>query len=786
MSRLFSSKVGGGSRAPGLIRAFARIDAPRWRRRALRATDAIAAAWLAFALADALVPFDARVDYSPAIYDADGRLVAAYLAPDDKWRFHTAAVPDALKKAVVFKEDKRFYYHFGVDFAAILRAAAANVVAGKRTSGASTITMQVVRLLHPGPRTYSRKLFEAYYALRLEYRLSKSQILELYFNLLPFGGNIEGVEAAARFYFQKSVSALSPAQLTTLCVLPNRPNGLRPDRRGPALLAARNKWLEKFKSAKIWTPETIEIAKIEPLTARRRPLSMYARHLCRRLVDEAQDAKSIASTLKLDLQVRAEERVKSYVQRLKPFRITNAAAVVVENQSRALRVYVGSADFEDAAAAGQVDGAAAVRSPGSALKPLVYALAVEKGLTPKRMLLDAPSNFGGFWPENYDRKYRGPVSAEDALAQSLNVPAVALLEKIGLSTLTDALTSAGFAQIEKDAKKLGLAAALGGCGVRPVEMAGLYAAFADGGRFRPLRKRADERAAPSLALFSPETAQIIGEALRRRDRPDLPNSFVESADAPPVSWKTGTSFGRRDAWACGYSQKYTVVVWAGNFDGEPSPYLTGTDVAVPLLFDLFALLEPRHSSAVAAPLRLPRREVCAHTGLPPGAHCQEKIFDVYVVPTPEACGHRKEYWVSSDGKTSYCAECLPESGAEKQVYEYWPADWAAYFEREGIKRDFPPPHHPGCSKLGASQTKIVFPTHGAEIYLTAVGQRLRAQAHADARARTLHWFVNDRYVGPTSTGESPLLPPEEGKIKLTVRDDLGAKHSVEFAAKAAK
>ncbi len=747
--------------------------------------NASAMTWLLFAAADALLPFNVRVDYSPVVYDADGRLVAAYLSADDKWRFHTDNVPEALKQALMFKEDRRFYYHFGVDVLAVLRAAITNAVTRRRTSGASTITMQVVRLLHPGPRTYERKIFEAFYALRLEYRLSKRQILELYFNLLPFGGNIEGVEAAARFYFQKSVAALSPAQLTTLCVLPNRPNGLRPDKRGAELIKARNKWLEKFKSAKIWTEETLEIAKIEALTARRRPLGMYAKHLSRKLVDEARDAKSVASTLKLDLQIQAETRVKNYVQRLKAYRITNAAAVVVENQDRAVRAYVGSADFDDAATAGQVDGAAAVRSPGSALKPLIYALAIEKGLNPKRMLLDAPTNFGGFWPENYDRKYRGLVRAEDALAQSLNVPAVAILEKIGISALTQALSAAGFAQIEKDAKKLGLAAALGGCGVRPVEMAGLYAAFADGGRYRPIRKRVADPVEPPISLFSPETAQIVGEILRRRDRPDLPAPFVEAADAPAVSWKTGTSLGRRDAWACGYSQKYTVVVWTGNFDGEPSPFLTGTDVAAPLMFDLFSMLEPRHSSAVAAPLRLPKTEVCAYTGLPPGPFCHDKIFDVYVAPSRETCDHRKEYWVSNDGKTSYCMECLPEKGAEKRIYDHLPAEWTAYFEREGIKHDFPPPHNPQCSKLGASQTKIVFPTHGAEIFTTTAGQRLRAQAHADARAHHLHWFVDERYVGATVSGESPPLPHSDGKIKLTVRDDLGGKHSVEFKVKSA-
>ncbi|MDW8335264.1 MAG: penicillin-binding transpeptidase domain-containing protein, partial [Bacteroidia bacterium] len=349
-----------------------------------------------------------------------------------------------------------------------------------------------------------------------------------------FGGNIEGVEAAARLYFQKSVWALSPAQLATLCVLPNRPNGLRPDRNAAALLHARNRWLEKFKTAGIWSEEVVEIAKLEPLTARRRRLSSLAPHFCRTLVETADDPKRIVSTLDAPLQKRVEDKVDNYVRRIRVYGISNATAVVVENANRAVRAYVGSADFDDAQASGQVDGAAAVRSPGSALKPLIYALAVEKGLNPKRMLLDAPTNFGGFWPENYDRRCRGPVRAEDALAFSLNVPAVAVLNEIGVDAFVRALTTAGFAQVKKDAKKLGLAAALGGCGVRAIEMAGLYAALADGGKFRPLRKLVSEPLGSSVVLFSPGTAWIVGEALRRRDRPDLPAAWVESADAPPV------------------------------------------------------------------------------------------------------------------------------------------------------------------------------------------------------------------------------------------------------------
>jgi penicillin-binding protein 1C len=756
-----------------------------WFRKWTRViADVVFVTWTVFALADAMLPIHFRVHYSPAVYDAEGRVLAAYLSADEKWRFHAVAVPTALKKAIVHKEDKRFYFHPGVDALAALRAAAMNLVTGKRTSGASTITMQVVRLLYPGPRTYAGKLFEAFYALRLEYRLTKEQILGLYFDLLPYGGNIEGVEAAARFYFQKETTALSPAQLTVLCVLPNRPNGLRPDRRGEELMRARNRWLDKFKSAGIWSDETVERAKIEPLSARRRPLQILAPHFCRKAVSEAHDAKRITTTLVASLQARAQECIKSHVRRLKYYRIGNAAAVVVENRSRAIRAYVGSADFDDAAADGQVDGAAAVRSPGSALKPLIYALAMERGLTPKRMLLDAPANFGGFRPENYDRRYRGPVSAEEALAQSLNIPAVELLEQIGMRAFTETLIAAGFEQIGKDAPKLGLAAALGGCGVRLTEMAGLYAAIADGGRWRPLRGYSHDLAAAPTTLFSESTAQIIGEILRRRDRPDLPAAFTEAADAPQISWKTGTSYGRRDAWACGFSAKYTIAVWTGNFNGDPSPYLTGADVAVPILFDLFSLVEPRHTSTHPRPIAVPRREVCSHTGLPPGPFCASTVMDVYVKPTAPVCEHRKEFWVSQDGKVSYCPECKPESGAVKRIYENWPAAWAAYFEREKLKKNFPPPHFSACPKQGDSQTRIVFPTHGASIFLMGKKQKFRAQAYPDARSHTVHWFLNDVYVGASSGGESPEISPDNaGKHKLTVRDDLGGKHSVTFDVK---
>ena len=462
-----------------------------WGRRAARRLGLALGllAVLAFAL-DWLFPLPPAPQYSPLVLAADGSVLHAYLNPTQKWRMKTelAEITPALRAAIIAKEDRYFNYHFGVNPLAVLQAAGRNLFGHGRTTGASTITMQVARLLAPKERTAGNKAKEMLRAMQLEAHFSKAEILQLYLNLVPYGSNIEGVKSAALLYFQQPPDYLSLAQTVTLAVIPNRPRTLVLGRDNGAILAERNRWLRYFQRQKLFPNQAIEDALQEPLDAQRHPAPTLAPHLSRRLVTEQPGQAIIHSTLKKDQQARAENLTWNYVRRLHELGISQAAVLVLNNRTRAVEAYVGSADFNDAASLGQVDGVRAVRSPGSTLKPLLYGLAFDRGLiTPKLKIPDVPSNFQGFRPENFDRHYSGEVTLERALIYSLNIPAVRVLSELGVPAFTGALQKAGFLSVAKSGPRLGLSTVLGGCGATLEELTGLYAALADGGIYRPAR-----------------------------------------------------------------------------------------------------------------------------------------------------------------------------------------------------------------------------------------------------------------------------------------------------------
>ena len=536
-----------------------------------------------------LFPLPPTPRYSPIVLAADGSVLHAFLNPTQKWRMKTelAEITPTLQQAIINKEDRYFRYHFGVNPVAIMQAAGRNIFGKGRTTGASTITMQVARLLEPKERTFGNKLLEMLRAVQLEAHYSKAEILQLYLNLVPYGGNIEGVKSAALLYFQQPPDYLSLAQTVTLAIIPNQPRALVLGKNNDRILAERNRWLRQFQKQHLFPNQDIEDALNEPLDAQRHAAPTLAPHLARRLVSQFPNRPILHSTLRRGPQAKAEELTKNYVRRLRELGITQAAVLVVHNRTRAVEAYVGSADFRDAAGSGQVDGVRAVRSPGSTLKPFLYALAVDRGiLTPKLKLPDVPTNFSGFRPENFDKSCAGEVTVERALTYSLNIPAVRVLAEVGVPAFTDKLRAAGFKSVAKAAPRLGLSTILGGCGATLEELTGLYAALADGGNYQPLGITASSEKnpstlhpSPSKLLFSPAAAFLITDILAQRTRPDLPMGYQNSRHLPKIAWKTGTSYGRRDAWSIGYNADYTIGVWVGNFSGQGSPALTGADVA---------------------------------------------------------------------------------------------------------------------------------------------------------------------------------------------------------------
>jgi penicillin-binding protein 1C len=780
------------------------------RRRLLQLSGGLLLVGLLALVFDRLFPLPLAPQYSPLVLAADGSVLHAYLNPTQKWRMKTelSEITPALQTAIIEKEDRYFRYHFGVNPVAIAQAAGRNIFGRGRTTGASTITMQVARLLAPKERTFGNKLLEMLRATQLEAHLSKAEILQLYLNLVPYGSNIEGVKSAALLYFQQPPHYLSLAQTVTLAIIPNRPGGLLLGKNNDRILAERNRWLRYFGQEKLFPAQDIADALLEPLTAQRHAAPTLAPHLARRLVRAQPDKPLIYSTLRPATQAKAEDLARNYVRRLGTLGISQAAVLVVNNRTHAVEAYVGSADFHDAAALGQVDGVRAIRSPGSTLKPLLYGLALDRGLlTPKTVLPDVPTNFQGFRPENFDKHCLGEVTMERALTYSLNIPAVRILSEVGVPGFTSTLGKAGFRQVARDAPRLGLSTILGGCGATLEELTGLYSALANGGRYAALTyelpvksKQKDTDLQPSLPkappsqLISHNSKPIISEAaaylltdiLAQRTRPDLPVDAASSRHLPRIAWKTGTSYGRRDAWSIGYNKDYTIGVWVGNFSGQGSPALTGADVASPLLFDLFnALAYNSTNEWFAPPASLDFRLVCAETGLVPGEHCDNQLIDYYLpgASNSRRCQHQQEVLVSADGAYSYCRACAPAAGYRRELYPNVAPEVLAYREAQGQPTRRLPPHNPDCRLVRGTSADspeagpllaITSPAAHAEYVLDGTDQpQLLLSCAAAGEVRQVYWYVNDQFLRAAKATERVFFRPPTGEVKISCADDHG-------------
>ncbi|KAA6440090.1 penicillin-binding protein 1C [Dyadobacter flavalbus] len=752
----------------------------------------ILAVILLFFIADFIFPFRPEIRYATQVTDDKGRVIHAFLSNDDKWRLYAdiSEITPLLRKTLIYKEDQYFYYHPGVNLLAVVRAAARNVFTGRRTSGASTITMQVARLLEPRPRTYFNKVLEIFRAVQLEMHYSKAEILQFYLNLVPYGGNIEGIKAASLLYFGKPPQLLSLAEITALTIVPNRPSSLRPGTRNEALKTARNEWLKRFEEDKIFDRNTIRDALNEPLLVKRLHAPKQAPHLTIRLKHEFSDQPVIQSALKIQLQNQIEEQVKNFINRRKVMNIHNAAVLVVNNETMQVEAYVGSADFNNPYDGGQVDGIRAVRSPGSTLKPLLYATAFDRGIiTPKTVLNDVPENFSGYEPENFDLHFNGPVTTEFALANSLNIPAVKVLKEIQTSSLIEKLRKAGFKTVDKQAKDLGLSMILGGCGVTLEEMTRLFAAFANEGKLRNLRYTAQTVPGQNgTALISADASFLITGILTQITRPDLPINFDNTYHLPKIAWKTGTSYGKRDAWSIGYNRRYTVGVWVGNFSGEGVPELSGANTATPLLFSIFNSLDYNSPKGWYKPTeKVSLRKVCAVSGDVPSEFCTNQILDYHIagVSAYKKCQHLRWVFTDPSGKISYCTYCLPENGFEKRTYANLAPELIAFNEMQKIPYQKIPPHNPACERVfHEGAPLIVSPNEGSEYYIRKEEpQQLQLACHTANDVQEVFWYVNDKLSKRAAPHEGIFINPPLGRVKISCSDDKGRNSDVWIVVK---
>jgi len=787
---------------------------PTRGRRALKALLAAQLLLIAAMLGDLAFPLplpDER-DRGAVVTAADGTPLRAFADSGGIWRYpvDTAQVSPLYVQALLTYEDRWFWRHPGINPVAMLRAAAQWARSGRVISGGSTLTMQVARILEtkddpatPGARTPARKLRQMLRALQLEVHLSKREILSLYLNHAPFGGTVEGVEAASWAYLGKPSSRLSHAEAALLAVLPQSPSRLRPDREPERARVARDKVLSRMQQLHVWTSADVSDARIEPVVARSLQPPRHAPLLAQRLRFERPDAVRVVSTLDLDLQRTLEDRVAAYFSQL-PER-TSAALLVVDNTTLEARAYVGSLAFADAARVGHVDMVKAWRSPGSTLKPFLYGLALDDGLIhSESLLVDAPQSFGAYRPGNFDAAFNGPVGAAQALRLSLNVPAVDLLDRVGPSRFSARLAHAGIRLQWPPGATPNLSMILGGTGARLEDLVGAYAALNRDGvagrvRYTGDAPRADRR------LLSPGAAWIVREMLEANPRPGSAIDTFDPRGRPRVAWKTGTSFGFRDAWALGSTRRYTVGVWVGRPDGTPLPGQYGAITALPLMFEVIDSL-PR-SRADAAPRPPPagvaKVEICWPLGVPPDP------------AAPQLCRQRREAWTLDgsvpptfaerdarlwnagverfdvDARTGLrlSAECNATHVRQTRQIARWPAlasPWLSSSARAAARL---PSLSPDCVADGRDATQelrieglndraTLAPAPGRT---QAVRLSLRALG-GDARVR---WLVDGRLIGE-SVGEGALVHDFEqpGDHTLTALADSGAWSRLEFRLEA--
>ncbi|HEX4960240.1 MAG TPA: penicillin-binding protein 1C [Thermoanaerobaculia bacterium] len=773
----------------------------RRRRRwalALAGVILLASPWLWYWTLALVFPFPwENLQRAPAVvvYDRHGQPLRFFLPQDQRWRLpvRLSELPPELPRALVASEDRRFYRHFGVDPLAVVRAAWSNVRRRGVVSGASTISMQVARMADPGPRTLGSKLRETIRALQLERRFSKDQILELYLNLTPYGGNVEGVGAAAWFYFGKEPDQLSLGEIALLTALPRSPVRYDPTLHPAAAREARDRVLDQLAERGAFSRKELQEARRQDLPRLRHRPPFAAPHFTEMVAALDSGSARIHSTLDRATQEIAEAQVARRIRELRDLGISEAAVVVIDNQTRSVRAMVGSAGFHEAIYQGQVNGAVARRSPGSTLKPFLYAMAMDEGrVLPDSYILDIPTDFSGYVAENYDERYRGRVTVRDALIQSLNACTVRLLSEVGLPAFQKLLLKGGLSTLNRPAGSYGLPLILGAGEVRLLDLVNLYATLAQGGLHRPVRL--EEHGSPepeAVRLFSPEAARAVAQILTAVRRPDLPESWDLTRDVPGVAWKTGTSYGHRDAWAVGFSARTTIGVWVGNFNGKPRKGISGSQHAGPLLFDLFRSLEPGGRAAVT-PDGLPPEEieVCALSHELPGPFCPERVRILFLPGRSKlrACTLHKRVLIDNATGELLAGDCLARRSHEFRLLTVYPPELVAWWRSQGTAVQEMPRLSASCTGIpDAEPPRIVSPDGATPYHLRqdspAGFQRIPLVAQTSPGVRRLFWYQDGLLVATTemdSEKGSRFLDPVRGEHRLVVTDDLGRSDGVTY------
>lgn len=735
-----------------------------------------------------------KYTYSTVIYDANNRLLNLGLSMDDKYRRFVPYqnIPPQAIEALLLYEDRFFFYHFGVNPLRSIKAATAMLM-GSRKQGASTITMQLARILFDiDSSTLSGKIVQMLRAIQLEMFYSKEEILEAYFNLAPYGMNVEGIGAAGLVYFNTEPKDFNVHQILALTVVPQNPS-----KRG---LANKTGQVEALAASKrlrqIWKEQYGDNSKLFdlPLYVRvNKPF--HAPHLVQQLKEKYRG--DIVTTINLDYQKWLEDVVARFVAGKHNLGVENAAAIIINRKDMSVLAKVGSNDFFNDKIKGQVDGTKAYRSPGSVMKPFIYAMALEQGIIhPYSQLKDVPRNFGTYMPENYDRSFYGMIDATSALIKSRNVPAVEVLLKVGVQNYYNFLQQAEVKKL-KSPDFYGLALALGGYELTMENIAEMYAMLANRGEFGKLRFIKSEELSTPKKIIAPEAAFLTMDMLSKNYPADESyNYFAVKNNRNNIYWKTGTSFGYRDAWTAGVVGDYVIVVWLGNFDGTPNPSLIGQEMAAPLFFKVVRGLIKNMAiggdDISANGLNLSKTNICRPTGDIADANCSKVIKSYFIPGVTKIKLSNISQTIPIDVNTGKraCRHRPPQTVMKN--FEFWPSDVLNAYRAAGVSIRKPPEFGENCDFIETAHIGkpplIFFPADGNSFIVNPQDleqEKISLKASLDADAVELFWFWNGNLIGSSTAEQTLEVTPKMGKAEIRAVDDKGRFSKVQITVKPA-
>ena len=729
-----------------------------------------------------------HVPYSTVVTDRNGELLGARIASDGQWRFPPrTTTPEKVKQCLITFEDRHFYHHWGVNPVSIGRAAYQNLKNKRIVSGGSTLTMQTIRLARNKSRTFGEKFIEMILATRLEFRASKEKILSMYVSHAPFGGNVVGLDAAAWRYFGHSAEELSWAEAAMLAVLPNAPAMIHLSKSRQSLLNKRNRLLKQLYGRKIIDSSTYELAISEPLPDEPHPLPQIAPHLVSRFYQE-RNGKYSVSTIDRGIQTQIENAAERWSNEFNRSDIRNLAILVIDIQTNQVVAYCGNVNFKRKQSGNQVDVIQAPRSTGSILKPfLYYAMLQEGSLLPHTLLPDIPININGFTPQNFSLQFEGAVPASEALARSLNIPAVTMLQKYGVPKFHTFLRQIGLKTINRPASHYGLSLILGGAEATLWDVTNTYAHMGRSLLQLPqtecsllLSDSENSEAVTSAKttdIFQPGAVWQTFNALTEVNRPEEID-WKSIPSMHPIAWKTGTSHGFRDAWAVGVTPHYAIGVWVGNATGEGKPGLVGARTAGPVLFDIFSLLPPTQWFKRPGNVFV-KTEVCRKSGHLKGRFCEE-TDTLLILPAglkTEACPYHHLVTLSADETHRIYENC---ANLEPTIQKSWftlPPVWEWYYKQHHPEYSPLPPFKPGCGEDALQPMQFIYPPMNARIVLPkqmdgSPGYMTAELAHGNP-ATTIFWHLDNTYLTQTQDFHKISLQPTPGKHSLTAVDSAG-------------